>query len=1080
MVDEAKPPAPAPETPSRGRARWKKILIVAGSALAGLILLVLLLGPAVVESVVESRIERALSRRLRSDVTVGEVSFSWSGRLTVTDLRIQPRGYPASLLDVKRAEARIALGAALTGSYRGEVEILSPRLVVEKNGEGRFNYDFPPAPPQEEERGGRGPEERPAVEMTFKIRDGEVIVKGGGKDTTFRNLALDARIDGLEKPITYALSLENPTHGKLSLTGAYDLERRAGPLHLKLDRLSLKNLTGLAQAYGPVREMDGTLDGRFDLELSGLPRFSGGGRLEASKVVLGTRDSALHLDRLTLTHEGTADAAGRGRHTVKVESGPALDLLVTAQTEGPSVTAALQGRSDLAALGEALRDLMNLKAGTRLEGVALLKGEAEVRGADLARWDLEAAVTGLGAVDAAGKRVEIDRSVTLRSAGAWEGKTSTVTVRSLKLESSFACADVKAEFTTGKEPSLRPSSLLVRADLARLGAKLASFMEDPPELAGTARLEGKYADDRYDVTGSVEGLKVATKGDGGPSTTGPIDATLVQRGTFRRDLLKVEEGLLKSNAVEIEARGEVRSVLDEGREGGLTFDVRVRPAELSKWKRDLTLGGPDVRGSVSVEFKRDQVRVAAGTRLEGLTWTDARTGEAATIRTEAVESSLVWTGNGAVTRLKTALVEWKEMAYLARGSLEGELSFGETGAKGVLRIADLDVRNGKRSFRDPAVVLEVELAVSPAASEIRKAELRSTFLSGGITGVIRNAGREKEFAGVRGRFTYVPGGLGAALAPWLPGSLEGEGERAVELTLEGKVRELSTLAILRGARGTFDADLARFTSDGLTLSGRTRLELNGGRVFSTLPLEVNRGRSDLNLVVDFRPPPESPRSVIEISAKGVDANADMKVLERINPIFHTTHGKVEGKIGADFKLSWEGPVELGETNWVAAAGRRLRGEGKFSMEDLSVAGSPTVGQIMAAFGEENVIRGRLLAADIRVLDGRCEYQDMTLRLARYELRFSGWVEFEPPKDPKGDQMELLVEMPITDSLMKKHPNLQKYIGKTFFVPLRGTVAKPRLDVERAVAELLKRSLEGVLEEKARDLLNDLFNRKKRK
>src|SRR6185436_2325821 len=72
-----------------------------------------------------------------------------------------------------------------------------------------------------------------------------------------------------------------------------------------------------------------------------------------------------------------------------------------------------------------------------------------------------------------------------------------------------------------------------------------------------------------------------------------------------------------------------------------------------------------------------------------------------------------------------------------------------------------------------------------------------------------------------------------------------------------------------------------------------------------------------------------------------------------------------------------------------------------------------------------------------------------------------------------------VLMPMTPGMIKAHPNLQKYIGTSFWVDLTGRTDSPKLDLEKMLVEAAKRAAEGILAEKAEDLLSGLFKNKKR-
>ena len=94
--------------------------------------------------------------------------------------------------------------------------------------------------------------------------------------------------------------------------------------------------------------------------------------------------------------------------------------------------------------------------------------------------------------------------------------------------------------------------------------------------------------------------------------------------------------------------------------------------------------------------------------------------------------------------------------------------------------------------------------------------------------------------------------------------------------------------------------------------------------------------------------------------------------------------------------------------------------------------------------------------------------------------FSGWVGFDRT-------MNLKVEIPLSDSLVRRYPQLKKYVGTVMEVPLKGHVQSPRLDYQQVIVDLLKRAAaEAVRDkvgdtilEKAGNLLDGFLKRKKR-
>src|SRR5436190_8760354 len=182
-------PAPAAKAPAK---RWKKILLISGAAIGALILLVLLLGPAIIGSVAAAKIPAVLGEQLQATVTVGRVSFSWSGHVQIDDLRIVPKNFADPLVEVKKIDVKVDVGSAIGGNYIADVEIVAPKVIVEKGADGKFNYEFPPRAPKpaESKPKEKEPGRPPLVQATLKVRDGEVKIRGKGRETLYQSLTV--------------------------------------------------------------------------------------------------------------------------------------------------------------------------------------------------------------------------------------------------------------------------------------------------------------------------------------------------------------------------------------------------------------------------------------------------------------------------------------------------------------------------------------------------------------------------------------------------------------------------------------------------------------------------------------------------------------------------------------------------------------------------------------------------------------------------------------------------------------------------------------------------------------------------
>src|SRR5580765_3429518 len=174
---ESAPPSPPPPpvAPKPKAKRWKKILLIGGGVFSGVILLILLIGPSIIASVAKSKISSIVAEQTGATATVGGVSFSWSGHVELDDFRLVPKNFSEPLIEVKKIDVKVDVGAAIGGRYLATVDVVAPKVLIEKGGDGKFNYEFPPKPPEPpsepKEKGTQKPP--PVVQATLKVRDGQ-------------------------------------------------------------------------------------------------------------------------------------------------------------------------------------------------------------------------------------------------------------------------------------------------------------------------------------------------------------------------------------------------------------------------------------------------------------------------------------------------------------------------------------------------------------------------------------------------------------------------------------------------------------------------------------------------------------------------------------------------------------------------------------------------------------------------------------------------------------------------------------------------------------------------------------------
>jgi uncharacterized protein involved in outer membrane biogenesis len=171
---------PVPPPPVAKKKRWKKVLTITGWSLLGMILLVILLAPPIIGSVAKSRIAAIMGERLQGEVTLDDVSFSWPCRLQVDGVRVVPRGFADPLLQIKKVDLHVSLGSALGGRVIADVEVVAPRVIVERGSDGKFNCEIAPAADKAGKEGDSDPAEKPFLQVGLKIRDGSVVIRSKG------------------------------------------------------------------------------------------------------------------------------------------------------------------------------------------------------------------------------------------------------------------------------------------------------------------------------------------------------------------------------------------------------------------------------------------------------------------------------------------------------------------------------------------------------------------------------------------------------------------------------------------------------------------------------------------------------------------------------------------------------------------------------------------------------------------------------------------------------------------------------------------------------------------------------------
>src|SRR5688572_2860988 len=123
-------PEPVPPPAPRKR-RLRRVLLIVGASLAVLILAVLIAAPPLIASTIRGQFIASVEKNLEATASVGDVSFSWTGRVSLNDVAIKDRS-GATLASVKSAVAQVGVVSALKGKYVADFKLVSPRIELRR------------------------------------------------------------------------------------------------------------------------------------------------------------------------------------------------------------------------------------------------------------------------------------------------------------------------------------------------------------------------------------------------------------------------------------------------------------------------------------------------------------------------------------------------------------------------------------------------------------------------------------------------------------------------------------------------------------------------------------------------------------------------------------------------------------------------------------------------------------------------------------------------------------------------------------------------------------------------------------
>jgi len=383
------------------------------------------------------------------------------------------------------------------------------------------------------------------------------------------------------------------------------------------------------------------------------------------------------------------------------------------------------------------------------------------------------------------------------------------------------------------------------------------------------------------------------------------------------------------------------------------------------------------------------------------------------------------------------------------------------------------------------LALSADVLTGPLDVTLTRGRVDTSFLQGGFTGEAQNLRawlEAEEGAAPAGPvpvrldvdMTYDSQQLGALLGAALVGHFTGEGRHPLKLTLSGDLASVDALGVAGlGAIAGMDANgtigLAPFQLPGLLAAGELGIDLTDGVANLIGDMTLNEGSAKLDAALDLRPEENTPRSRVGFKLDGLNATREMgPLLASMHPLFaaggDADVGSVTGAIAADFELVWDGVLNLAESDLASVPLERLSGKGRVEFPDVTLSGSPLLGQMLGKLGEGEQKKVSVAPMSFRIKDGRLGYAEpWPWKVSGEQTNFTGSVGLD-------GSLDLDWNVPITERLMEKHKFLRKMKGEMLAIPIRGSVDKPKMKWDDVFEDLAEKALKAELEDRLKDKL----------
>jgi hypothetical protein len=377
------------------------------------------------------------------------------------------------------------------------------------------------------------------------------------------------------------------------------------------------------------------------------------------------------------------------------------------------------------------------------------------------------------------------------------------------------------------------------------------------------------------------------------------------------------------------------------------------------------------------------------------------------------------------------------------GFARGDLAFRKVGSIIEASTKQITVENlkisspGRETFTQPSMTISFAGKFDTAEKiyDIPQLNIASPQIK--ISGRISNAdlGAKTKTEGTL-KADYDLAAAIAIVSPFMPHGLSATGKRSDSLWFSSTYPKNAPAQFKTNlnAKTTFGFDSAEYM--GLNL-GKSELDIkidNGLMTIAPFSTKVNNGTLNFAATANFADSPamlETPGAMKMLDRIQITHQTSDALLRYVNPVFADATD-IRGILNFDCE-KFAIPLEKGRKNAIMITGT-------LSIENMHLGASSLLSQIIQLTGVSPDPTITVLPTRFVLADGILQYDNMQMNVEDKPVNFSGRIGLDK-------SMRMNVTLPWT------------YSGQRITLPLKGTVDKPKIDVDKMVEDQLRQELE---------------------